>query len=177
MENKNYDSKITKRAILRAEYLKGLKAISYDEIVKRLKDKNTFYQIQFYDKYDVLNDINYHCVSLLEHNDTSKAKEYLSADKDVIEVYNGLIEALIKNGINNPTLQIIMAYDGDEDLVYKIGDSVLIFPRTILRNLLSKSTEEPVNPGDICCVCSYRVNELFFPRRLEKEKEKNNAIK
>lgn len=174
MNNNTYVSKVEENLRYQAEYLKNLKTISYDDIGKLLKDDNNFYQIHFYDQYDIINDIHYSCVNVLENNDTSKQEEYKTIDQDPKDVYNNIIMLLSKNKDMKPRFQIIINYDNSQDLVCNTITDIIIFPKTIVRDLIENANEySNKKPGDVYCI--YRSKELFLPSQFEKEVNKESV--
>ena len=171
MSKEKFVSRVEENARIMAEYLKNLESISYDEIVDRLIDHENHYQIQFYNKHDIINNIYYSCISILKNNETGNAVEYLSMDQNTKDVYNNLIKKKKKKENIDLSFQIFINYDNQSDLACTCGDNVLIFPRAIVEELIDCSTEySNKNPGVIYCI--YGDKEIFIPKFLEKDKEK-----
>ncbi len=165
----NNESKIEKNLKLIAEHLKSLSKISYEEIVDMLSDEENHYQIEFYDKVDILNDLHYICVSILKNNNTSTGKEYLSADQDIKDVYTNLITALKEKEVES-IFQIFTNYSGHNQLACNVGKNVLMFPKEIVDELM-KSSSNSYRDDDILCVVGNK--ELFFPSSLTDKTKKN----
>lgn len=171
MDNNTYVSKVEENLKFIAESLKNMKVISYNGIVNLLKNKDSFYQIQFYDQYDIINDIHYSCVNILKDYDTWKTEEYKTIDQNVKDVYNNLIETIENDADIDPVFQIIIDYNNMPELICNVGDNILMFPKAIVKDLMACANEYPNNnPSDIYCI--YRNKELFLPRSFEKDDKK-----
>lgn len=175
MVNKNYDTRIEENLKIESEYLRGLKTISYDELVDMLNDEKNLYQIEFYDKLDNLNDIHYSCISILKNNDTSTVKEYLSVDQDAKDIYNSMTETLIRKNANF-VFQVFTNYSGYYELACNVGINILVFPREIIKDFMVSAVEySDKRPSDISCIVGNK--ELFFPCSLSNEElEKRKLI-
>ena len=175
MDNKTYVSRVEENLKYIADYLKNLKTISYENIISLVK-KDAYNQIQYYDRYDIINDVHYSCVSILKNNDTSTNEEYKTMDQDARDVYNNTIALFKKNNIDS-MFQIITNYDGKYELICNIGKSIIIFPKSIVKELMACSTRHyNKNSNEIYCI--YGNKELFLPSFLKtEEKEKTKTIK
>ena len=111
---------------------------------------------------------------MLENNDTSKQEEYKTIDQDPKDVYNNIIMLLSKNKDMKPRFQIIINYDNSQDLVCNTITDIIIFPKTIVRDLIENANEySNKKPGDVYCI--YRSKELFLPSQFEKEVNKESV--
>lgn len=158
-----------------AEYYKNLKTISYDEVVDILLSSKDSIKIDFFNKYDALNDINYSCVKIW-NNTKDTTEEYLSVDQDFVKVYENLLSALKKKiKLDDLILQIYPTYNGYELGCYIGKRNILNFPSKIVNEVYKCSTEK-YNKETNEVVCIYRGfedREIFIPNSLpSKEKEK-----
>ena len=117
-----------------ADYLKSLSIISYDEIVNMIKDKDNIYQIEFYDQFDLYNEIHYSCVTIMKNNYTSALERYVTEDQDVKAVYTNLISKLRDNDIE-PVLQQLYMYSSYPNFVCRIGLNDIILPVELTKDL------------------------------------------
>ena len=174
----NSESRIEQNLKVIAEYLKSLCVISYEDIVDMLNDKNNQYQIEFYNKLDVLNDTHYSCVSVLKNNNTSEVKEYLSADQNINDIYTKFILTLRKKE-SEPIFQIFTNCFGKNQLACSVGENILMFPDKIIDELiLDASDYSSKKSDDILCIAGNK--ELFIPSSLSNtviKKEKVKGIK
>ena len=155
-----------------ADYLKSLSILSYDEIVNMVKDKDNIYQIEFYDQFDLYNEIHYSCVSIMKNNDTSALERYVTEDQDVKAVYTNLISKLRDNDIE-PILQQVWMYSSGPNFVCRIGLNDIILPVELTEDLMDKKCLS-VNrrKDDVCCMSGY-----YVPGQLTNIKDKNKSKK
>ena len=142
--------------------LKNLKTISYDEIVDRLKDRSSNYQIDFYSKHDIIADINYNCCDIIKNNNTSKIERYLLNDSDIESIYTNFMESLKRKEVN-PNFQIFLNYQGINQLACTIGNSILIFPEELTEKLIASNSED-----NVACISGEK--QISIPRKLLKLK-------
>ena len=158
-----------------AEYLKSLSIVSYEDIIDMLNDMNNYYQIEFYDQFDVLNDKHYSCVSILKNHDTSTVRKYLSADQDVKDIYTNLI-ATLKEKKTETDFQIFTNSCWRNQLACIVGENVLTFPQEIVDELMAGSSEYSCKGSDdILCIVGNK--EIFLPGSLSNTGIKKKKIR
>lgn len=148
--------------------LESLEPISYDNVVNLLADANNSYQIQYYSKNQPYFDgkewkqKSYSLVSIRKINDPNDiGKEYLSMDQDVNDIYTNLVAALREKA--TPSFRIWRNWNLQGYLLCDVGESVLEFPREILRNLRDNASDAE-RPGDIACNVNGEVK--YLPSKL-----------
>ncbi len=168
-------SRIEENLKIISEYLKSLSIISYEDIINMLNDKNNHYQIEFYNKSDILNDTHYSCVSVLKNNNTSELKEYLSADQNVNDIYTKFVLTLRKKE-SEPIFQIFTNCFGKNQLACSVGENILMFPDNIIDELiLDASDYSSKKSDDILCIVGNK--ELYIPSSLSNTGIKKEKVK
>lgn len=174
----NGKSRVEENCEYLAEYYKNLKTISYDEVVDILLSSKDSIKIDFFNRYDALNDINYSCVKIW-NNTKDTTEEYLSVDQDLVKVYENLLSALKKKiKLDDLILQIYptYTYNGYELGCYIGKRNILNFPSKIVKEVYKCSTEKyNKETNEVVCIYKgfYEDKEIFVPNTLPtEEKEK-----
>ena len=168
--------RVEENARVIAEYLENLEPISYNRILHILESKKSKTNIAFCDRYDALNDKRYNCV-VVDDRSHGEHEEFLAPDQDVFKTYQNLVNIITQN-VEYPDFQIVplLGITSKRILVCFIGDNLLTFPRSIVKDLMaSASNPDLVSDDTIACTINNKI--VFLPKSVTTEESKGEKVK